>query len=376
MKTLINLATLKLGGGQNVGLNFVKSLIDNNYSLQNFHFIVAKNSAIEKFIISQAIINYTSVSANPIKRIFFEIFRSSKILKDEQIEIIYTLFGFGFFAKSFPQVIGSADSNLYFPEIDFWEHYKGISRVKKWIIDAYRIYGVKKASGVIFENEMLEKRGQELFHLKNTIFIPPSINLEFKTINIQLPIEIESETPIGLFLCSWQLNKNILLIPQIAATFKKKNQPFHILITATVDNSKECLFFLDELERLEVSNMVSIVGQVNKNQLQSLYNQIDYVFLLSKLESFSNNIIEAWYFNKILVIADELWSHSICDKSAIYVNRDSSEDIVKTILELESNKSLKSMIRKNAEKKLASYPTIGQKTFREIQFLKSTYENH
>ena len=48
MKILLNLATLKKGGGQNVGLNFIKCLISDDYILNDFHFVVAKGSLIEK----------------------------------------------------------------------------------------------------------------------------------------------------------------------------------------------------------------------------------------------------------------------------------------------------------------------------------------
>ena len=115
---------------------------------------MAKNSAAHIFLIKNGYFNFTILSNNPIKRILFELFLSKKILVANNIDIIYTYFGIGMFAKRIPQVSGSADSNLYFPEIDFWSHYKGIPRFKKWLIDTYRLWGIKRASAVIFENKI------------------------------------------------------------------------------------------------------------------------------------------------------------------------------------------------------------------------------
>ena len=47
MRLIINMATLKIGGGENVGLNFLKSLTALELKHDIF-FIVAKNSNIEK----------------------------------------------------------------------------------------------------------------------------------------------------------------------------------------------------------------------------------------------------------------------------------------------------------------------------------------
>jgi glycosyltransferase involved in cell wall biosynthesis len=141
-----------------------------------------------------------------------------------------------------------------------------------------------------------------------------------------------------VFLCGWQVNKNVLLIPEIAYHFKKHGINFNIILTAPNDFSILHKQFLELVSNYDVEDMITIVGPVKKEELFSLYSQIDYVFLLSKLESFSNNIIEAWTYKKVLVISDEEWSHGICKNAALYVNRDSPSEIVSKIINQINNK--------------------------------------
>jgi len=374
MNILINLATLKAGGGQNVGLNFLQSLNSVKRKNWNFHFISAKNTRIHKYLEKHQLGGFTIVPANPLKRILFELFCGQKIIKNNKIDIIYSYFGLGLYPKNTPQVIGSADSNLYFPEIDFWEQYKGLKRTKRRIVDNYRIWGIKRANGIIFENKILEERCQQIFKITNTTFIKPSINLNFETKVFKMPIL--NKSPKGLFLCGWQRNKNFILIPEIAAKLRELNQEFHFIITAPMDDSEDHILFNRLVNKYKVNDMISIVGQINKEELSSLYQQIDYVFLLSKLESFSNNIIEAWHFEKPLIISDELWAKSICLDGAIYVDRNSTAEIAKEIIELESNDNKKSNILYNARKILNTYPDILEKTNKELDYLSYIYENN
>ena len=233
MKILLNLSTLKKGGGQNVALNFLHSLENLGLLNDNFHFFVAEDSAPLKFISKNKGDNYTVLPSNPVKRILFEFFSSKKILSAKKIDIIYTYFGIGMFTKKIPQISGSADSNLYFPEIDFWSHYKGTARLKKWIVDYYRIWGLKRANAVVFENKIMQERSKELFGLKETTFIMPSINMDVSSEDLEL-LKVNNK-PKGLFLCGWQLNKNIMLIPEIASHLKKQNITFEFVITAPID---------------------------------------------------------------------------------------------------------------------------------------------
>lgn len=374
MKIMINFSTLKSGGGQNVGMNFLYSIFETNLIRKNFYFFVAENSAIHNFLKLKNYSDYYVVSRNPIKRIIFEIFLSHKILSNNNIDIIYSYFGIGFFPKDIPQVSGSADSNLYFPEINFWSDYKGISRIKKKLIDKYRIWGIKRAAGVIYENKILEVRAKELYNLKNTIFIKPSINFNLEEVSIEIPLPNSNVTK-GLFLCGWQLNKNIMKIPEIAYELKKKGHDFNFILTAPLDNSVIHREFLAKVIKYNVSEMVSVIGQVSKNELKSLYSQVNYVFLLSKLESFSNNIIEAWYFDKPLIVSNELWSKSICRDAAIYVDRDSAVNIAEEIIKLNENNSQVNNLIAKGKIMLIEYPTIEERIREEMEYLTNVYKN-
>ena len=72
MRILVNLATLKRGGGQTVGLNFLTTLFTGGYDLNNFIFVATKNSEIHKFLSSNSNIKYFTVPKIPIQRMLFE----------------------------------------------------------------------------------------------------------------------------------------------------------------------------------------------------------------------------------------------------------------------------------------------------------------
>jgi len=375
MNILINLSTLKSGGGQNVAMNFLHSFTKMKIDDDKMFFLVAKNSEPHLFLKKILYPRFLVVPRNPLRRILFEVFRSNRYLKSNNIDIIYSYFGVGLYNKQIPQVSGSADSNLYFPEIDFWSDYTGIRRLKKWVVDKYRIWGVKRSHAVVFENKALEVRAQKLFNVKKTALIKPSINFEFENKHYSFPQNVAESVPKGLFLCGWHPNKNLLIIPGLASELNQRGVPFHFIITAPLDNSLMHKKLEELIYKDNVQSMISVVGQVRKDQLKSLYEQIDYVFLLSKLESFSNNIIESWFFKKPLIITDADWSKSICGEAALYVERNSINDIVDKIVSINSNDIMKKTIILNGNEKLKEYPSIEERINHEMEFLQYVYES-
>lgn len=375
MKILLNLATLKKGGGQNVGLNMVKCLISEKYDLSKFSFVVAKGSPIEMELKNNEVKEIISVPKNPLKRMILELTKGRKIIKQYHIDVVYTLFGIGLYPKSCKQVSGSADSNIFFPEINFWDGYTGLARLKKTIVDKYRILALKRVDAVVFENEAMLTRSKELFQLPNTLFSKPSINPDFPEAPLELP-SFSSDLKIGLFLCGWQKNKNYMLIPEILSEFKKKEIKFHIVITAPKSEKISYTEFMDKVNSFDVEDRITVLGPVKKTELRALYQNIDYVFLLSKLESFSNNIIESWFFKKVLVISDKEWSNAICKEGALYVDRDNPLGIVEKILAIEEDSTKKASIIAKGDGILKTYPSIKEKVDLELNYINSLYESN
>ena len=365
-----------MGGGQNVALNFLHGLFEINNPTHKYFFLVVRNSPLHLFLKEKKCQNVLLTSKSPILRVFKEFLYFPSIIKDLKVNIIYTYFGYALFRGNTPQVCGVAISNVFFPEIKFWQG-NFIRVTARKLIDIYRIYGLKKATALIFENKKMEERCNSLFQISKdrTIFIPPSFSLSTYQEDLILP-ELNVKSLKLLMLCGWQLHKNIMMVPEIAFQLKKRNLKIQFIITAPKDNSKLHEDFQTIVNNYDVQDMISLIGPIKKQQLKSLYEQIDCVLLMSKLESFSNNIIESWYFNKPLIVSNEEWAHSICKNAAYYINRNSAKDISNSIRELVSSPLIQIELIEEGKNQLENYPSITEKTRKEIAFLEKIYNDY
>ncbi len=358
---LINMGTIKKGGGQNVALNFIYSL---SYipNLPKLIFAVVKNSECHFALINSGFTDLIFVPKNPYIRVIFEFFYLSFIILKRKINLVYTYFGYTLFIGNTKQVIGSADSNIYFPEIKFWNENNLLSKFKRWLVDSYRIFGIKHAQYVIYENKSMLQRAKVLFNVNESIYIAPSV-LTTSTCNIESP-----KTNHGLFFCGWQENKNYKLIPYILAE-STQDVERELIINFTVSESKSnlCDEFINKCKQLGVIDRVKFVGVIRKENIMALYNGVKYVFLLSQLESFSNNIAEAWFYKRVLIVTNSEWSRQICGDAAVYVDRSSPSEIVAAMRYADENYNL---LVSNGLRKLKELNSPAEKALKEIDYLR------
>lgn len=371
----MNFAQLKAGGGQNVALNFLMGLSATSVAPHEVLFLVARGSMPHKYLLQTRIFEFYVAPRNPIFRVVYELTILSLMIIFKRIDIIYTYFGYSMIIGRAKQVCGSADSNIYFPEINFWSHYSGIKKIKLKIIDGYRAWGVRRADALIFESQAMLDRAIDLFNVKHAKYIRPSIALPDTNDVFTMPEHASASTLKLLFLCGWQLNKNVMLIPEIAAEARRKSIDMHIILTAPADNSGYHTIFSEKLRLLGVADMVSLVGPVAKSKLPSLYSQISVVALLSKLESFSNNIIESWYFKKPLLVSDDYWSRSICGDAAVYVSRDSAQEIVSALSRMTSDLNSTIKLIDSGIANLRLYPAIQDRIKEELNYVEYVHKN-
>jgi glycosyltransferase involved in cell wall biosynthesis len=378
MNLLVNLIPIKIGGGQQVADNFVTQVLKDQDI--DPYFLVTENSFIHRKLEQKRVLKLFIVGVSLSKRFFFQQFLLKKIIEDNNIDLIYTLFGPGLHSSKVKSVTGCAYSNLFFPEIDFWKEYSRFERLKYKIIDYYRLKTTLKSHSIIFENNAMRKRAISLFNYpeKRTKLILPSIS-EYpeEPCSEELSSRLENINSKNfniLLLSGWAKNKNIHMIPNILNKLyleEKKDVTFLITVSP---NHPESVALRKRAVELGVEKGIIFFGSVLPTEVPFLYKNTSASILLSKLESFSNTIIESWYFKKPLIISDEEWSREICGSACVYVNRENAVDIAQKILLIKDNKTARVELEKRSVIKLEKYPSPQQKIVEQLNFLRQTAE--
>ena len=379
MKIIIDTTSLTKGGGQKVGWNFVNQVIHHPIPDPEFHFFCAAGSSISKVLIEN---NISQVSISPcgtLKRVFWQVFIAPRILRKISPDVIYLVFGAPLYPASYCQVTGEARSNLFFPEIDFWEGLPPWTKFLKKCKDRLRISMMKRADGIIFENESMYRRGLELFHLapEKVIHIPPSIAKADRSVSADTRSAKKSGVCSILMLCSWQKNKNYMIMPQVLRILEDRKIPSSLLFSvSSSDRSAPALAFRDLAQKLDVLKNIDFIGTVPPEQLPETYEKCDVVMLLSKLESFSNNIIEAWKFSRPLIISDMEWSHALTGDAACFVDRNDAVKIADAIIKASTDDEFRNILIRNGKEKLNHFPDISEHVDMVIDFLKCIHDRH
>ena len=375
MKILINLIPIKSGGGQQVASNFIIQVLKNN----NFSpfFLVTENTHVHNVLLEINCKDIYVLKKGLHHRLIFQLFILKKVILRNNIEIIYTMFGPGLHYENVKSVTGCAYSNLFFPEIKFWQGYSYIKNIKLKLIDRYRLKSTLKSDFIIFENESMQKRATDLFKYpkEQTELILPSISAYpdseiSEEFNSRLK-EIDTTKFNFLMLSGWHKNKNIEIVPQVISNLKKQGIEDVNFVITVPKHHPETLKLIEVAKKFSVEKNIIFFNQILPTEVPFLFDKIDAVALFSLLESFSNNIIESWYFKKPLFISDKEWSRAICKNAAIYVDRTNAAKIAKTIINFRSDNELQEEVNKNVELILEQYPNPKEKVNLQLDLLKT-----
>lgn len=370
MNILVNLIPIKKGGGQQVASNFVRQVatLDDH----NFVFLTTKGSEIHN-LLEALCLKYVEIENNIISRIWFTFISIKSYCRSNRVDVIYTMFGPPLFAPNVISISGCAYSNIFFPEIDFWKETNFFKKVRRKVIDHYRLKSTLKSDAIIFENLSMQERCINLFNVKRsrTTWIPPSISTYSTTDRLELPTYIKDFKV--LMMTGWHKNKNIDIVPQVLNELKNIGVLDVSFVITVNPLDPESVSLLKHAKSLGVDKNIFLISQIKPSLIPDLISQVDSIALFSLLESFSNNIIEAWFFEKPLLISDEEWSRSICDQAAIYVDRDNPKSIAENIFKIKSNNDFLKNVVSEGIKALKRYPTPEEKVTMQIDFIKKIF---
>ncbi|MDD3944783.1 MAG: glycosyltransferase [Bacteroidales bacterium] len=377
MNILLNFFPVSAGGGQQVASNFLKIITQNNYGHCWFVY-VGKNSELHKQV--EQLLPVKQILAIPYsyKARIFNRGLLKKYIAKNKIELIYNYAPI-IPVKGIPQVVRSVYSNLYFPEINFWGTYPFRTRIKKKIIDYFRLRGTLKADGLIFENRSMQDRAESLFKYDRTktLYVEPSITqFDESNNNENLDYLEEIEDFKILYLSSWHLNKNIHILPYVAKILSEKKIIVKFVLSLDRKNQQIKELLLNPIIENRVENYFELIGKVESGYVHQVVKSSDALILLSKLECFSSNIIEAYSFRKVLFIADEPWSRAVCEDAGIFVDRVSPMDIAEKIIQLVKDKALYDSFVDKAQLSLRYFNTPEEKVRKQVEFLEGIYNKY
>jgi glycosyltransferase involved in cell wall biosynthesis len=268
-----------------------------------------------------------------------------------------------------------------YPEIDFWGKLPLFKRVYKKKIDTLRLSRMLSANAIIFETEDLRKRAIKLYdiHAKDAYCIKPSVSSLVSSEAIDQATQLKCEKiPKGfriLMLSGYHPNKNIELLPRIATVMKNRFSLDDVIFVTTLPHNHVGVRKLYEtISLLGVDQYFYNIGPIPSEGCSDVYRNCDAVILPSRLESFSNNIAEAWTMGKPLLISDFDWSKELCGPGAVYFNYDDELDAAKKIIKVREDIKFREFVTQCGNNSLITYPNSTQR-FLAYQEIIEKYSN-
>jgi len=376
MNIILNFIPLKSGGGVQVGLDFISNIVTFGYK-HNWYLVCTENTPFQFLEESNCFKIIKVIKNEKLSRLWFEVIGCRSLIVKYKIDVIYTQFGPLWYGSNVRNVVGCAYSNLMYPEIDFWKKLSFPKKTIKKTIDMYRKIQMLHADVIIYETEDLAKRAVmqndlsegKVFCVKSS----PSTLVNKNKVHVETMVRCKS-LPDGfliLLLAGYHPNKNIELLPRIAAVLKSRNiNDIKFIITLPVDNSG-ALEILNLVNQLEINDYVINFEPVSPEGCCELYRSIDLVILPARLESFSNNIAESWIMEKPFMISDFDWARSICGDGALYFAYDDEVDAADKIVEIKNNIDLKEHLIHEGLNMLKTYPSSSERFLEYLTIIES-----
>lgn len=330
----VNLVPIKSGGGLQNALNLINGFSELE-DTDEYIYIIRSMKLKEK--LEEKGLKYKIINDNIFCRLIYELFYFNR-----KKAIIFTLFGgkplISYGCKT---ISGCAYSNLFYPEIDFWEYLNPLQRFKKKLIDWYRYYLTKKSDVIIFETETLKNRAELItdFQNKRLEVVKMAVNKDLKRLDDNNLMNSRSNTFNILYLASSHPNKRQHLIVPIAEEMRKMNIKCKFILT--MNNNSYTDEIKESINNLKLFEYIQIIPPVSPDEISAVISNSDSLINIAKLESFSNNFVEAWTFQKPLIVTEADWSRDNCKNAALYINPEDPEASANAIIRLINDKHLR-----------------------------------
>lgn len=359
MKILINASNLKVGGGLQVADSIVhelKNLPEHSY------IAVVPSKIFDACSDANAngnvkVLKY-DMPASFISAVTGKDSTLDKLVADEEIDAVLTVFGPSRWRPQVPHLCGFARSQLVIPESPFWKKVKGVQRHKSGIRRALNEWLFKvSADNLWTENSFISDRVKKLYPAKKVFTVTNNYNQVFDDENLW-DNNVKLPAFDGLSLLTISANyphKNLGIIRSCIEWLGEHHPELKYRFVLTLNENQF------PLRNDKEKKHILLIGPVAINQVPYLYRQADVMFLPTLLECFSASYAEAMKMKVPILTTDLGFAHSICGDAACYFSPISVSDLGGKLYSLATDPTLSKKVVENGLRQLDHFDTAAQR---------------
>lgn len=347
------MSPLKSGGGVQLAYNFLDELKTADVGNNELYLLIPKGF-FQEYINHPKITKIIFAPHSKIKRTIFENFTLQRILVQEKINTIFTFFGSGLpHPRHVKSLVGVAYPTLCYADSPFWNYLPLRTKFITYAIDYLRIKRLLKANIIFVETEIMKQRIMKVLRIDEgkVFLVPPSAS------NYLSPQGLVNTLEKRVLLLSGNFpHKNLWRLYEIAVELKKMNYALKFVVSLSAEEWRSGLK-QSQVDENIVREYFEFIGIINQKDISKAYEGIDVLLMLSDLESFSNNHMEAWKAGVPQVVSDRDFARNICKDSAVYIEPHDPKQVAYALRDLLNNDGLQLQLVEKGKLYLQELPT-------------------
>jgi len=331
MKILVNASNLRVGGGVQKAVEFIRSSLSYP-SGHAFRYVVSDVVArnLEALVETRGL-DLTVASASPARPWAGRATRRLLLELEGRFrpDVVFSVFGPTYHAFRSPHVMGFAVPWVTHPNPYAWRTLRNpISRAKHWAWCQRVTHWTRLADQWVLETRVAADGLSKVLGADPARFhVVPNTCAEqyYRARETGVPPDARMRRESGsdfllLVFSAWYPHKNLEIVPHVAAALRSRDPKRNYRFFLTFDRTSGPWRAIEAgARRLGVERNVVNLGPVPVGDGPGLYSSSDALFLPTLLESFTATYPEAMCSRRPIVTSDLPFARDICRDAALYV---------------------------------------------------------
>ena len=380
MSIIVNLVPPTAGGGLQNAVSLVMGIAGHD-ALRRQSLIVCPNGGPVHHACRENGLNFATVRPGLIGRILFELGGGTRIARCHRAKTVFTLFGNApLVSLGLYRISGFALSNILTPQIDFWQDLPKTRRTFKRLKDIIRLWLARRSHEIIVETDFLAQRarnGPFRDRIVHVVQMEPSA-VVLKALANKPRSDRTGEMRL-LALTSPHPNKRLSamapIMARLAAVRSQRGATLPEFLISINETHPHAKAVAAEFEAAGAPPP-RFLGKIAPSDVAALLLEVDGIVNIARLESFSNNWVEAWAAGLPLISTDADWARASCGETAIYVDPEQPEQAAERIDTVFSSPEKLAALALAGDRQLSDLGALGSKLDRYAQLLTAAAERN